>query len=143
MIHSTLLLGLTTILTLVNPFNPDDTEVFTGKASYYSKRFEGRKTAFGEIFSNREFTAAHRTLPHNTLLEVINPQNGNQVVVRINDRGPWVKNHVIDISQAAAKELGILTVGVANVKARVVGTDGKLFEHEEGRLAGVYLRYSR
>jgi len=144
MIHSTILFGLTTLLTFFSrPETPVTEEVFSGKASFYSKRFEGKKTAFGEVFTNSEFTAAHRTLPHNTLLELTNPKNGNNVVVRVNDRGPWVKHHMIDISQAAAKELGIIQHGVAVVEARVVGSEGKLYEHEEPRLSEVFRRNRR
>lgn len=144
MIHSTILFGLTALLTLLNhPVGEESGEIFLGKASYYSKRFEGKKTAFGEVFRNADFTAAHRTLPHNTLLEVTNLKNGNNVVVRINDRGPWVKRHMIDISQAAARKLGIMQAGVADVRARVVGSEGKLYEHEEKSLSGVYPRSPR
>lgn len=140
MIYSTIIFGLTALFSLALPTDNEalPEEIFLGKASYYSQRFEGKKTAFGEIFRNNHFTAAHRTLPHNTLLEVINVKNGKNVVVRVNDRGPWTKRHLIDISQAAAKELGIIKSGIGEVKIRVVGAGGELFEHEKECLAGEF-----
>lgn len=129
MSYSTILFSLTALLTF--SFDPTYTEsskeFVLGKASYYSHRFEGRKTAFGEVFSNKHFTAAHRTFAHNTMLEVTNLKNGKNIIVRVNDRGPWVKRHLIDLSRAAAEELGIVKVGIADVSVKVVGKDGKLF----------------
>ena len=99
-----------------------------GSASYYSQKFEGRKTAFGEKLDNETLTAAHPTLPHNTLLEITNPQNNKKVVVRVNDRGPFGRTkRVLDMSRAAAKELDIVRAGVAAIEYKVVGTNGKLF----------------
>ncbi len=86
-----------------------------GRASYYAKMFEGRKTSNGEIFKNSEYTAAHRTLPFGTLVKVTNLNNYESVLVRINDRGPFVKNRIIDLSRAAAKEIDLLHAGVAKV----------------------------
>jgi rare lipoprotein A len=82
----------------------EDTLVYFKKdvvASYYHKRFHGKKTASGEIFSNDEFTAAHKTLPFGTLLRVINVANQKEIVVRVNDRGPFSKTKEIDLSKAA------------------------------------------
>src|SRR5690606_28782541 len=93
----------------------------------------GRKTAFGEIFNNRLFTAAHPTLPHNTMLEVTNIANNKKVVVRINDRGPFGKQRrLLDISHAAAAELDLIRRGVGQVEIKIVGTEGKLFSQEAG-----------
>ncbi len=78
-----------------------------GVASWYGRRFHGRKTANGERFNMREMTAAHLTLPFGTELLVTNPENGQSVKVRINDRGPFVPGRVLDLSYAAAKELGM------------------------------------
>lgn len=78
-----------------------------GKASFYADKFVGRKTANGEIFSNNDFTAAHKTLPFNSLVRVTNPENNKTTVVRINDRGPHIKGRVIDLSKAAAKKIGL------------------------------------
>jgi rare lipoprotein A len=91
-----------------------------GKASYYADKFNGRKTANGEIFSNKEFTAAHRSLPFNTKVKVTNLDNGKTTIVRINDRGPFVKGRIIDVSRAAAIELNMLVAGVARVEIEVI-----------------------
>ncbi len=90
--------------------------IITGKASYYATNFHGKKTASGESFNLRHFTAAHRTLPFGTSVRVINLDNGKNVVVRINDRGPHMKGRIIDVSPAAAREIGILGNGTANVR---------------------------
>lgn len=87
----------------------------TGKASFYARKFEGRRTASGEIFSNELLTAAHRTLPFGTWVRVTNLNNGKQVVVRINDRGPYVPSRIIDLSQAAADSLDFREDGVVMV----------------------------
>jgi len=91
-----------------------------GNASFYADKFNGRKTASGEKFDNSKFTAAHRTLPFQTLLLVSNPKNGKEVVVKVNDRGPHVKNRIIDLSKAAASELDIVRAGVAKVHIRII-----------------------
>ncbi len=91
-----------------------------GKASFYANKFEGRKTANGEIFSNSKLTAAHKTLPFNTMVKVTNLDNGKSVVVRINDRGPFIKGRIIDLSQAAAKELDFVVKGITSVKIEIV-----------------------
>ncbi len=90
--------------------------VAEGKASYYSSHFHGRKTASGESFDHRHFTAAHRSLPFGTSVRVINLENGKNVVVRINDPGPHLKGRIIDVSPAAAKEIGLFGNGTANVR---------------------------
>ena len=87
-----------------------------GKASYYGKKFHGRKTASGEIYSSEKFTAAHKSLPFGTLVKVMNPKNGKCVTVRINDRGPYAKGRIIDLSHAAAEEIGLLSAGVMTVE---------------------------
>ncbi len=89
-----------------------------GKASYYARWFEGKKTASGEVFENQELTAAHRSLPFDTEVEVINPENGKSVSVRINDRGPYRRGRIIDLSRAAARELGMLDSGIIDVIIR-------------------------
>ena len=90
--------------------------VAEGKASYYARKFQGRRTANGEYFSMSHFTAAHRTLPFGTSVRVVNLENGKTVVVRINDRGPYRRGRIIDVSPAAAREIGIVRRGVANVR---------------------------
>ncbi len=91
-----------------------------GKGSWYGKKFHGRQTASGEKYNMYSYTAAHRTLPFNSMVEVTNLRNNKKVIVRINDRGPYSKNRIIDLSYLAAKELGYLNKGVANLKVRVL-----------------------
>ena len=93
----------------------------TGLASYYSHSHQGRRTASGEVFDVDAMTAAHRSLPFGTRVRVTNLSNGRQAVVRINDRGPFRKDRIIDVSRAAAKALGMLGRGVTRVRLEVVG----------------------
>lgn len=88
----------------------------TGKASFYADKYEGRKTANGEIFRQNQLTAAHKKLPFGTQVKVTNLANGKSVNVRINDRGPFVKGRIIDLSKSAAKEIDMIGAGVAKVK---------------------------
>lgn len=92
-----------------------EAEIQRGKASWYGPGFHGKRTASGERFDMEALTAAHRTLPFGTLIRVRNSQNGREVVVRINDRGPWVGNRIIDLSKAAGAALGLLEAGEAPV----------------------------
>ena len=91
-----------------------------GKASYYASRHHGRRTASGERLNNNAFTAAHRELPFGTRVKVTNLSNDRSVVVRITDRGPHTRGRLIDLSQAAARELGMLRAGVAQVRVESV-----------------------
>lgn len=86
-----------------------------GKASYYAKFFQGRRTANGEYFDQKKLTAAHMELPFGSLVKVTNLKNLKWVIVRINDRGPYHKKRCIDLSRAAAKKIGMLDRGVSNV----------------------------
>jgi len=90
-------------------------ELEQGKASFYAKRLAGRKTASGERLHNDSLTCAHRSYPFGTLLKVMNPANGRSVIVRVTDRGPFVRGRIIDLSWRAAKELDIISKGVAMV----------------------------
>lgn len=92
-------------------------------ATYYASKFHGRRTTSGEIFSNNKMTAAHLKLPFGTLVTVTNPDNGRSVEVRINDRGPHSKYFIIDLSQAAAKEIGIFNKGVGKVEMTYILPD--------------------
>lgn len=87
----------------------------TGKASFYAKKFSGRKTASGERLHHDSLTCAHRTYPFGTQLKVTNPANGKNVIVRVTDRGPYVKGRIIDLSVRAAREIGIISQGIAPV----------------------------
>jgi len=91
-----------------------------GTASYYGHRFAGRPTASGEIFDPALLTAAHRTLPFGSLVRVTNPRNGRSVVVRINDRGPFHGKRVIDLSRAAAEEIGLVQRGHGRVEMELL-----------------------
>lgn len=88
----------------------------TGGASYYAKKFEGRITANGEKFSNYDMTCAHKKLPFNTLLKVTNIKSGISTVVRVNDRGPYRKGRIIDLSEQAARIIGTYMHGITKVE---------------------------
>jgi rare lipoprotein A len=100
--------------------SPDDEagirEIGSGMASYYGSAFAGRPTASGERFNPSALTAAHRTLPFGTRLKVTNPGNGRSVIVRINDRGPFHHGRVIDLSQEAARQIGLVRQGSGVVR---------------------------
>ncbi|PNK61597.1 septal ring lytic transglycosylase RlpA family protein [Psychrobacter sp. FDAARGOS_221] len=87
----------------------------SGRASWYGGKFHGRKTASGERFNMHSLTAAHPSLPFNTLLKVTNTSNGQSVIVKVNDRGPFHGNRVLDLSYGAAKKIGLVSRGIANV----------------------------
>lgn len=87
-----------------------------GKASYYGARYHGRKTASGEAFNKNALTAAHPTFPFGTQVRVTNLINQQSIVVRVNDRGPYAKGRIIDLSEQAAREIDMIRAGVAKVK---------------------------
>ena len=91
-----------------------------GMASYYGSEFAGSRTANGERFDPAGFTAAHRSLAFHSRVAVTNLANGQEVIVRINDRGPWGKGRIIDISHAAAREIGMHRSGTARVKLELL-----------------------
>lgn len=99
---------------------PENCLIETGVASWYGSRFTAQCTANGEAFDREAYTAAHRTLPFNTLVKVENTRNGRSITVRINDRGPYVSGRVIDISRSAASEIGMVAAGVATVNIYLV-----------------------
>ena len=92
----------------------------TGVASWYGVPYDGRRAASGEVYDMRQLTAAHRSLPFQTWVEVTNLSNGKQVDVRINDRGPFVKGRILDLSQAAARDIDMLRAGTARVRLKVI-----------------------
>lgn len=92
----------------------------TLKASWYGPRFHGKFTANGEVYDQMALTAAHKSLSFGTLLKITNPKNGKSVIVRINDRGPYIEGRELDLSKGAAIELEILEKGVARVKVQEV-----------------------
>ena len=91
-----------------------------GIASYYAEEFHGRKTSSGEIYDMNAMTAAHPTLPFNTMVKVTNLENGMSTIVRINDRGPFKDMRIIDLSYAAAKAISMIGTGTARVKLEVI-----------------------
>ncbi|WP_272906838.1 septal ring lytic transglycosylase RlpA family protein [Hyphobacterium sp. SN044] len=99
----------------------DDSYDRTGIASWYGPGFHGRLTASGEVFDENLMTAAHTTLPIPSLVEVTNLENGRTVVLRLNDRGPFADDRIIDLSRAAATELGFIGQGLAQVRVRYLG----------------------
>ncbi len=126
-----------------------------GIASWYGAPFDGRRTSNGEIYNMHQMTAAHRTLPFGSIVQVTNLANGRQVDVRINDRGPFVANRIIDLSYSAAEALGVVGPGTAPVRLQVVsgpnpslgffGVQVGAFEVEanaERLRAGLSARYS-
>ncbi len=96
-------------------------DIFYGRASWYGPDFHGKLTSNGEKYNMYSMTAAHKTLPMNTIVEVTNRANGRKVRVRINDRGPFVASRIIDLSKAAARKLDMIKTGTASVKLKVVG----------------------
>ncbi len=95
-----------------------------GEASYYAHKYHGRTTANGETYDENKMTAAHKTLPFGTTVRVTNLANGKKVVVRINDRGPFIKGRIIDLSYKAAGELDYISRGVVKVRVEVLKKNG-------------------
>lgn len=130
-------------LLLENTFD-DDIDYFKseGKASFYAKRFNGRKTACGERFSNKDFTAAHKTLPFGTIIRIKNTSNNKVTFVRINDRGPFNRDRLVDISKRAADELGIEGVGKVEIEGVLLKKLPKTLAEADNNLNDLFLGYS-
>lgn len=92
----------------------------SGKASYYAMKYQGRKTASGELFDQKAMTAAHKRLPFGSKVKVTNVANGKSVVVRVNDRGPFVRGRIIDLSKSAFQRIGNTRSGVIKVEIEVL-----------------------
>jgi rare lipoprotein A len=107
-----------TSLADAQPLDAADASDFrqVGRASWYGRDFHGRRTANGERFNMNALTAAHRTLPLSSYIRVTNPENGRWVVVKVNDRGPYKRGRVLDLSYAAAKMIGLIHAGTGRVK---------------------------
>lgn len=104
---------------------------FYGTSSYYGKKFHGKLTANGEVFDMYGLTAAHKTLPLNTIIRVTNKANDKSLILRVNDRGPFVKNRILDCSYGAALKLEFLQQGTAEVKIEVIEWgDDKYMKHK-------------
>ncbi len=91
-----------------------------GIASWYGPGFDGRRTASGEIYDMNGISAAHKTLPFGTIVQVVDLETGKSVIVRINDRGPFIKGRIIDLSKGAAEKLGIIDKGITKVGLRIL-----------------------
>lgn len=100
--------------------NPETIFQQTGLASYYANKFQGHRTASGERYNKKDFTAAHMTMPFNSKVKVTNLENNSSVTVRINDRGPHSKNRIIDLSRAAAEKIGLVRKGICKVSIELV-----------------------
>jgi len=105
---------------LLIPFRSSEGYFQKGTASWYGKLFHGKETASGNIYDMYSYTAAHRSLPLGSKVRVTNLQNGKDIIVKINDRGPYTKNRIIDLSYSAAKSLGIIDSGIQDVKIEVL-----------------------
>ena len=101
-------------------YDANPVSVLHGKASYYYGRWIGRLTANGETYRASDVTAAHKTLPFNTMVRVTNLKNGKSVIVRINNRGPYIKGRILDLSLVAAQTIDMTTLGVVPVKAEIL-----------------------
>lgn len=102
----------------------------SGTASWYGGKFQGRQTANGEVFDTNKLTAAHKTLPFNTVVKVTNLNNNRSVSVRINDRGPFIEGRVIDLSRAAAEKIDMTVSGVALVELKIISMPEGYIEEE-------------
>ena len=110
------------VLCLLGPLlAPLPASATEGVASFYGKGFHGRRTASGERFDQNDMTAAHKTLPFGTRVRVTHLNNGRSVVVVVNDRGPFVRGRVIDLSRGAAGRIGMVNSGVAKVRLEILG----------------------
>ena len=108
------------------PFIANVGDKFDGIASWYGPDFHSKKTSNGEIYDMYGMTAAHKTLPMNTIVKVENVENGKSIIVRINDRGPFVKGRIIDLSNKAAHEIDMVRKGTSKVKITVLGYNGEI-----------------
>ncbi|CAA6809763.1 MAG: Rare lipoprotein A precursor [uncultured Sulfurovum sp.] len=116
---------LTLLVTFSVPAYAKNKKVQIGKGSWYGKKFHGRKTANGERYNMYAYTAAHKTLPFGTVVKVTNLRNKRSVTVRINDRGPYIRGRIIDLSYLAAKKLGYVNKGVTKLKVKVLYREKK------------------
>jgi rare lipoprotein A len=115
------------ISTLAEDKDSVKTEVY---ATYYADRFHGRRTSNGEKYDKDAYTCAHRKLPFGTLVKVTNPKNGKTALVRVNDRGPYGKQAKIDLSKAAARDIGLLPIGILKVEMEVLA-DSIAYEYKQ------------
>lgn len=115
-----MLFVLTTFSITFANAKPTIGQTYSGSASYYGARHHGNKTASGERFNMYGLTAAHRSLPLGCKIRVTNPSNGKSVILKVNDRGPFHGNRILDVSQGAAKQLGFIKQGLAKINIEVL-----------------------
>ena len=116
------------------PISAQSTDIQKGEASWYGSKYHGRPTSSGEPYNKNKMTAAHKTLPFGTKVKVTNLKNNESVIVRINDRGPFVGDRIIDVSEVAARELEFHDEGIGYVKVEVLELPGDY----DSQNAGVY-----
>jgi len=121
----TLLVGITLYCPLFSQTAYKQGQLLKGKASYYADKYHGRKTASGERFDMYQMTAAHKSLPFQSVVKVTNRNNNRSVELRINDRGPFVKGRIIDVSKGAAQKLGMMHDGVVDVEVEIISLPGQ------------------
>jgi rare lipoprotein A len=114
-----------------------------GVASWYGPGFHGKKTSSGEVYDMHCMTAAHSVLPLNTMVKVTNLSNNKEVVVRVNDRGPFVNDRVIDLSLAAARDLGMVQYGTVPVRVSVIGPAGSMLASKTSAPSGKSLPFEK
>ncbi|MCO5247366.1 MAG: septal ring lytic transglycosylase RlpA family protein [Chitinophagales bacterium] len=119
------------ILFVISTFAVSAKDNFEGMASYYADMFVGKTTANGDKYSHNKMTCAHRSLPFGTLLKVTNLNNNKSVVVTVNDRGPYAKGRVVDLSKSAAESINMVKSGVAKVLVEVLDSDGNSYSIDE------------
>lgn len=117
-------------------------ETQSGKASFYALSLNGKRTASGEKFNSKEYTCAHRSLPFGTYIKVTNLDNCKTVVVKVNDRGPFVRGRIIDLSYIAAKELQMIGNGTAKVSIEVLGATKEEADQNQALSENIAVKYS-
>ena len=118
LLAATVLAGLVAVLYITRPYDE------VGIASWYGPGFHGKLTANGEVYDMYGISAAHKTLPFGTIVRVVDLETGRSVVVRINDRGPFIEGRIIDLSKGAAEKLGIISRGITEVGLRILRFEG-------------------
>lgn len=114
------------------PIFAQNQDIQTGDASWYGSRYHGRKTSSGERYNKNAMTAAHKTLPFGTKVKVTNLENDEFVIVRINDRGPFVGDRIIDVSEVAARKLAFHKKGIGHVKVEILELPGEYASNNDG-----------
>ncbi|MFN4245610.1 MAG: septal ring lytic transglycosylase RlpA family protein [Brevinematia bacterium] len=131
-------------LIILQTYSSAQEEYFYGTVSYYGDEFHGRKTASGVIFDQNKYTCASRTLPFGTILEVMNVKNGKNVILMVNDRGPFVKDRLLDLSRKAAQDLDMIRDGVTFARIRIVKLGSGVFSEDEyKRMLGEYYSFDK